>query len=118
MEQFDQPAPIPNDEVIVQREVISDLEDRLAHGIREYGTGLQPFNGRNSPLDAYEEELDKLVYMKTWVIERERIIAAFKEIAAASRKGTVGSIIAKGMLVKMGEWDERGSQGSPKELAD
>lgn len=118
MEQFDQPAPIPNDEVIVQREVINDLEERLAHGIKEYGTGLQPFNGRNSPLDAYEEELDKLVYMKTWVIERERIVSFLKAISRASEVSTA-KLIAIKLLLDLGEWDERGrSEGNPEGLAD
>lgn len=105
MEQFDQPAPIPNDGVIVQEEVIQDLKDRLAHGIKEYGTGLQPFNGRNAPLDAYEEELDKLVYMKTWVIERERIVAVFRAIAQ-SADHAAAKLAAIQILLQMGERDD------------
>lgn len=106
MEQFDQPEPVVNDEPYVQRQVINDLEERLNHGIKEYGTGLQPFNGRNSPLDAYEEQLDKLVYLKQWVIERDRIVSAFKLIAGSANHA-VAKLAAIQMLVKMGEWDER-----------
>lgn len=118
MEQFNQPKPVGNDEVVSHREVIKDIQARLELGIREYGTGLQPFNGRNAPLDVYEEELDKLCYLKTWIIERDRMITAFKDIAGAVDIATA-KLKAFEMLVKTGEWDERGrSEGNPEGLAD
>ena len=117
MEQFNQPMPVQNNEPYIQDQVIADMEERKAHGIAQYGTGLQPFNGRNAPVDAYEEALDLTNYLKTWVIERERIVEAFKLISQASHLA-VAKLEAIQVLVKMGEWDERGSQGSAEELAD
>lgn len=105
MEQFDQSAPTPNDAPYVQDQVIEDLKQRRDYGVQEYGTGLQPFNGRNAPVDVYEEALDKLVYIKTWVIERERIVAAFKAIAG-SAEHAAAKLTAIQMLLQMGEWSE------------
>ena len=38
--------------------VIADMEDRRRLGIARYGTPLQPHNGRDALVDAYEEALD------------------------------------------------------------
>lgn len=48
-----------------------DLEQRLQLGVSRYGQPLQPFNGRDSLLDAYEEVLDALVYLRTAIYEQE-----------------------------------------------
>lgn len=67
----DQPLPVKNDREYVQTTVIRDLETRTAVGIERYGTGLQPFNGRDALRDAYEEALDLAVYLKQVLIERD-----------------------------------------------
>jgi hypothetical protein len=44
--------------------VIADLEERRRFGLEKYGTVLQSFNGRDALVDAYQEALDLLVYLK------------------------------------------------------
>ena len=51
--------------------VASELRGRMELGIRRYGTPLQPFNGRKSLRDAYEEAGDLLVYLRTALWELE-----------------------------------------------
>lgn len=64
-----QPMPTANDEPDVQSAVIADVEARRLVGIARYGTALQPHNGRNALLDAYEEALDLAMYLKQRLIE-------------------------------------------------
>lgn len=66
-----QPMPTPNDHPDIQSAVVADIEARRELGIRRYGTALQPFNGRNPLLDAYEEALDLVVYLKHALTEQE-----------------------------------------------
>ena len=83
----EQPAPVPNDRPCIQDMVIADIERRKKIGMERYGTLLQPHNGRDALLDAYEEELDKIQYMKQWIVERDDHRA---EGAAAEREKIVG----------------------------
>lgn len=64
-----QPMPVVNDAPDVQSAVIADIEKRRELGIRRYGTALQPHNGRNALLDAYEEAIDLAMYLKQRLIE-------------------------------------------------
>lgn len=50
--------------------VIKDMEDRRVHGIEKYGLPVQPFNGRDPLVDAYQEALDLCVYLKQAIEER------------------------------------------------
>lgn len=67
----DQRLPMVSDEEDIQSRVIRDIEKRRQVGIQRYGTALQPFNGRSTLLDAYEESLDKTVYLKSLLVMRE-----------------------------------------------
>jgi hypothetical protein len=67
-----QPAPVVNDETPIQDLVIADLEARKQVGLERYGTMLQPFNGRDALMDAYQEALDLSVYLKQALVERDR----------------------------------------------
>lgn len=69
----DQQLPQTNDEPYIQNLVVDDIKDRLQVGISRYGTGLQPFNGRDALRDAYEEALDLTMYLKQVCIENERL---------------------------------------------
>lgn len=66
-----QPSSIPNNRRPVTELVIEDLNERMAHGIQKYKTALQPFNGRNALIDAYQECLDQALYLKQRLIEEE-----------------------------------------------
>jgi hypothetical protein len=48
-----------------QQLVIDDIEARRQVGIGRYGQGHRPFNGRDTMLDLYEEQLDGLVYFRS-----------------------------------------------------
>ena len=51
--------------------VIDDMKARRQMGIEKYGTPLQPHNGRNALVDAYQEVLDLAVYLKQKIIESQ-----------------------------------------------
>ena len=51
-------------------DVIADLQARKAYGLKKYGTLLQPFNGRDAAMDAYQEALDLVVYLRQMLEER------------------------------------------------
>jgi hypothetical protein len=51
--------------------VHADLEARNAKGKAEYGDTLRGFDGRDSLRDLYEEALDKAVYIRKMMYERD-----------------------------------------------
>lgn len=67
----EQPDPIHNDRPESWKLVIADMEERNAVGTEKYGTPLQPGNGRDSLVDAYQEALDLVVYLRTTIEERD-----------------------------------------------
>lgn len=77
-----QPNPIPNNNFSICDAVIEDLQQRKIEGKNKYNVELQAFNGRNSLLDAYQEQLDNVQYTKQWLIEREKIIEVLRNYAA------------------------------------
>jgi len=67
-----QPSPTSSiNSRIVLREVVKDLAKRAEHGKQTYGTLLKTHNGRDALIDAYEEALDLLMYLKQMLMERE-----------------------------------------------
>lgn len=50
--------------------VIGDLQERRAAGVLKYGTTLQPFNGRKALVDAYQEAIDLVQYLRQEIAER------------------------------------------------
>ena len=50
--------------------VIHDMEQRRLMGIERYGKPVQPFNGRDPLVDAYQEALDLVVYLRQAIAER------------------------------------------------
>jgi hypothetical protein len=69
IEIIDQPPPIKSEGSIADL-VIEDIKERKRLGIERYGTPLQKFNGRNGLIDAYQEALDLVQYLRQ-VIEEE-----------------------------------------------
>ena len=67
----DQPRPTPNDLPSIQALVRQDVTDRETVGISRYGTSLQPHNGRDALLDAYQEALDLATYLRQVLFERD-----------------------------------------------
>lgn len=66
-----EPAPIRNDQPAVWHLVQKDMLERDNEGRRKYGTPLQPFNGRDALVDAYQEALDLCVYLRQAIFERD-----------------------------------------------
>ena len=69
----DQPPPQTNEEPAIWSLVIADMRDRDKTGFQRYGTRLQPFNGRDALVDAYQEALDLVVYLRQAIYERDAI---------------------------------------------
>jgi hypothetical protein len=67
-----QPKPKPNDKRPTWELVIEDMRERDRLGRQQYGTPLQPHNGRDSLVDAYQESLDLCVYLKNAIEERNQ----------------------------------------------
>lgn len=51
--------------------VLKDMEERRLHGIEKYGVPVQPYNGRDPLVDAYQEALDLCVYLRQAIEERD-----------------------------------------------
>lgn len=66
-----QPAPKQNDKPAVWGLVMQDMAARDKFGQEKYGTRLQAFNGRDALVDAYQEALDLVVYLRTAIYERD-----------------------------------------------
>jgi len=75
------PPPTPNDLPAIWPQVIADMHARNVKGTQQYGTPLQPFNGRDALQDAYDEALDLAVYLKQAIIERNAVAAILGEPA-------------------------------------
>ena len=68
----EQNAPIPNKEVSCWDLVLADMHERDKIGRERYKTPLQPNNGRDPLVDAYQESLDQSVYLRQEIEERPR----------------------------------------------
>jgi len=66
----DQPPPIPRSTRPVWDLVIEDMKERNRVGTLRYGTPLQVHNGRDALVDAYQEALDLVVYLRQEIEER------------------------------------------------
>lgn len=55
----------------LMKAVVSDLKDRQQKGIKVYGKPLSIFNGRDALMDAYEEALDLVMYLRQRLTEIE-----------------------------------------------
>ena len=67
-----QPAPEPNGNRPVWKLVIEDMQARDHVGRQRYGVPLQANNGRDALVDAYQEALDLVVYLRQVLEERSR----------------------------------------------
>jgi hypothetical protein len=68
-----EPPPKSNDNPTMWDLVLADMRERDQVGEQRYGTRLQPFNGRNALVDAYQEALDLVVYLRQEVAEAEEL---------------------------------------------
>ena len=68
----EEPAPEANDLPAVWDLVIANMRARDQIGEARYATRLQPFNGRDVLVDAYQEALDLAVYLRQAIYERDQ----------------------------------------------
>lgn len=66
-----QPAPTTSVSPAVWDLVAADMKARDEFGEKKYGTRLQPHNGRDALMDAYQEALDIVVYLRQALYERD-----------------------------------------------
>lgn len=66
-----EPMPKENSFPSIWELVIQDMQERHQLGIKKYGMPLQPFNGRNALIDAYQEILDLAVYLRQLIYEMD-----------------------------------------------
>lgn len=65
-----QPEPKPGQDTVLNN-VLFDLIDRANVGRQKYGTLLQTNNGRDALMDAYQEALDLVMYLRQAILERD-----------------------------------------------
>lgn len=75
-----QPMPIHNESPAIWPLVIEDMQSRDRFGRAKYGTPLQVNNGRCMAIDAYQEALDLVVYLKGMTVEMESLRAEVTEL--------------------------------------
>jgi len=66
----EQPNPITNDLPAITELVIRDFDERMEMGIEKYGKPLQPSNGRDPLIDAYQELMDLALYLRQCIFEK------------------------------------------------
>lgn len=68
-------------------EFVDDMRQRDAEGRRKYDTPLQAFNGRRPLVDAYQEALDLVVYLRQAVEEgRDDLAPMYREARALAHR--------------------------------
>lgn len=67
----EQPKPTANESTPIWELVVADMHERDVVGRERYGTPLQANNGRDALLDAYQEALDLVVYLRQAIEERK-----------------------------------------------
>lgn len=65
-----EPPPKPGKAIVLDL-VLKDLQDRAEKGKTKYGTYLMTHNGRNTLMDAYQEALDLVMYLRQALYEQE-----------------------------------------------
>lgn len=66
-----QPPPKPANAPAAWDLVMADIRERDQHGTKKYGQRLTPGDGRDSLIDAYQEALDLVVYLRKAIFERD-----------------------------------------------
>ncbi len=67
---FNQPSPKTGKTSILELVQI-DLQARSDMGLKKYGTRLFSHNGRDALMDAYQEALDPVMYLRQLIEERK-----------------------------------------------
>ncbi len=81
-----QPVPTGSGRRVVDA-VMEDMQFRRQHGITKYGTELLTHNGRDALVDAYQEALDLVVYLKQELMERDA------KTSAENKRSATGDVL-------------------------
>ncbi len=65
-----EPPPRPSNETPAWDLVLADIAERDKMGVEKYGQRLTPGDGRDSLVDAYQEALDLVVYLRKAIEEK------------------------------------------------
>jgi hypothetical protein len=72
MSKPDQNEPAPAKGTIhIAPLVLQDIQARIAMGEAKYNTTLQAHNGRDALMDAYQEAIDLVMYLRQAIAERD-----------------------------------------------
>lgn len=71
-----EPAPQPGKQNVADL-VMADIQDRVEAGLQKYGTKLQTHNGRDALMDAYQEAIDLVMYLRQAMAERDDAMRRF-----------------------------------------
>lgn len=66
--------PVPLQEPVgvdIGELVISDLRERIEYGRGKYGVSLHSHDGRDTLVDAFQEALDLVLYLRKAIVERD-----------------------------------------------
>ena len=97
-----EPMPTPNHHPAVWDLVIADMQERDRIGDQKYGTRLQPHNGRDFLVDAYQESLDLVVYLRGEIHQRNGgFVGHYNALAKAVNQNAVSK----------GWWDDERNDG-------
>jgi hypothetical protein len=64
--------PEKNNGTVVLDFVLKDFIDRAELGKTRYGTYLETNNGRDALVDAYQEAMDLVMYLRQAILERDK----------------------------------------------
>lgn len=67
---INEPMPIKGKQD-VKDFVLKDIQARILMGEQKYKTTLQSHNGRDALMDAYQEAIDLVMYLRQAILERD-----------------------------------------------
>lgn len=65
-----QPEPEGEGKIVLEY-VLRDIQERADTGKERYGTYLRTNNGRDPLIDAYQEAIDLVMYLRQFILEKE-----------------------------------------------
>ena len=109
--------PEPNDSRPILDLVIEDMRERDHIGRERYGTPLQAHNGRDAMVDAYQEALDLVAYLRQVIEERsdlreqrdrlKKVIAILEDDVAKVTSDRDQAIAGQGYTAAVGDRDPK-----------